>query len=189
MDPGCAFPRELWAFVRQQSDASSRVGLCRREARSNPLQGSKRSSSWNLSVARSSRLHVHDTLSVPCSPSSRAAMLVQIGFFGLVGSATWVPESVHAQSFIDSCVVQVGLGETYHYWATTGSLVLPVSVSWSENRYEIGAFRFTTQQLLPWPGTHEERHMASPYWGTSLSRRWHLFDRGSVQDMSASDCR
>jgi hypothetical protein len=87
-------------------------------------------------------------------------MLIKIGFLGLVGGATWVPESVHAQSFCDSCEVQVGLGATYHYWATTGSLVLPVSVSWSENRYEFGAFRFTAQQLLTWPGTREERQMA-----------------------------
>jgi hypothetical protein len=108
-------------------------------------------------------------------------MLVKIVFLGLVGSATWVPEAVHAQSFCDSCEVQVGLGETYHYWAKTGSLVLPVSVTWSDNRYEFGAFRFTSQQFLPWPGTHEERHMANPYWGTSLSHRWHLFDRGRVQ--------
>jgi Lipid A 3-O-deacylase (PagL) len=108
-------------------------------------------------------------------------MLVKIAFLGFVGSVIGVSELVHAQSFCDSCILQVGLGETYHYWATTGSLVLPVSVSWGDNRYEFGAFRFTTQQLLPWPGTHEERHMANPYWGASLSRRWLVFDRGPVQ--------
>ena len=48
-----------------------------------------------------------------------------------------------AQSFCESCEVQVGLGGTYHYWGATGSLVLPVSVTWSENRYELGVFRFT----------------------------------------------
>jgi hypothetical protein len=90
-------------------------------------------------------------------------------------------QSAGAHAFCESCEVQVGLGETYHYWATTGSLVLPVSVSWSQNRYEFGAFRFASQQLLPWPGTHEERHASDPYWGTSLSRRWHLFDLGPVQ--------
>jgi hypothetical protein len=107
-------------------------------------------------------------------------MLVKIGFLGLVGSAIWIPEALRAQSFCDSCDVQVGLGATYHYWATTGSLVLPVTVSWSDNRYEFGAFRFTNQQVLPWPGTREERHMANPYWGASLSRRWHIFDSGPI---------
>jgi hypothetical protein len=86
-----------------------------------------------------------------------------------------------AQDFCQSCEVQVGLGGTYHYWGTTGSLVLPVSLTWSDNRYELAAFRFTDQQLLPFPGTHRERLMADPYWGASLSRRWRLFDYGPVQ--------
>jgi Lipid A 3-O-deacylase (PagL) len=110
-----------------------------------------------------------------------AAALSRIGFILLLGCAIEVPQSANAHAFCESCEVQVGLGQTYHYWATTGSLVLPVSVSWSDNRYEFGAFRFTSEQLLRWPGTRDERHMADPYWGTSLSRRWHLFDLGSIQ--------
>ncbi|MGH9521190.1 MAG: acyloxyacyl hydrolase [Terriglobales bacterium] len=103
---------------------------------------------------------------------------------GLVALAVWAdcaPRSAVAQSFCDSCEVQVGLGGTYHYWGATGSMVLPVSLTWSDNRYEFAAFRFTSEQLLRLPGTHEQRHMADPYWGASLSRRWQLFRRGPVQ--------
>jgi hypothetical protein len=136
---------------------------------------------WNSIVAAVRGLHARDTFSVPGGPSSRAALLVRIAFLGFLAGATWGPGAVQAQSFCDSCEVQVGLGETYHYWAKTGSLVLPVSVSWDDNRYEFAGFRFTSQQLLPWPGTHEERHMANPYWGSSLSRRWRVFEHGPVQ--------
>jgi hypothetical protein len=99
----------------------------------------------------------------------------------LLVCATCASLSAHAQSFCDTCEVEVGLGGTYHFWAETGSLVLPVSLTWSDNRYELAAFRFTDQQLLPYPGTHRARLMADPYWGASLSRRWRLFEHGPVQ--------
>ena len=115
--------------------------------------------------------------------NSRAALAacIRFGFLMLLVCASYAPRSADAQSFCESCEVQVGLGGTYHYWGATGSLVLPVSVTWSENRYEFGVFRFTNQQLLHLPGTREERHMASPYWGASLSRRWQVFERGPVK--------
>jgi hypothetical protein len=107
--------------------------------------------------------------------------LIQIALLFLLVCAAWAPRPADAQSFCASCEVQVGVGGTYHYWGETGSLVLPVSLTWSNNRYELAAFRFTDQQLLPFPGTHRERLMADPYWGASLSRRWRLFERGPVQ--------
>lgn len=106
---------------------------------------------------------------------------IKVGLLVLLVCAGYVPRSADAQSLCESCEVQVGLGGTYHYWGTTGSLVLPVTVTWSEDRYEFGVFRFTTDQLLPLPGTHKERRMADPYWGASLSRRWQLFEQGPVK--------
>lgn len=106
---------------------------------------------------------------------------IKVGLLVLLAWAAYAPRTADAQSLCDSCEVQIGLGGTYHYWGTTGSLVLPVTVTWSEDRYEFGVFRFTTQQLLALPGTHEERHMANPYWGASLSRRWEFFERGPVK--------
>jgi hypothetical protein len=109
------------------------------------------------------------------------AILSRISLLVILVCAGYSPRSADAQSFCETCEVQVGLGGTYHYWGTTGSLVLPVSVTWSQNRYEFGVFRFTNSQLLELPGTHRERHVAYPYWGASLSRRWQLFERGAVK--------
>jgi hypothetical protein len=99
--------------------------------------------------------------------------------FLLVGAA-FAPRYANAQ-FCASCEVQVGVGGTYHFWATTGSLVLPVTVQLQDGRYEVGVFRFTNTQLIPAPGTHRERLMADPYWGVSLSRRWRIFEHGPVK--------
>jgi Lipid A 3-O-deacylase (PagL) len=109
------------------------------------------------------------------------ALILRIGVLALVICLGCALRLAHAQDFCQSCEVQLGLGGTYHYWGTTGSLVLPVSLTWSDNRYELAAFRFTDQQLLPLPGMHRERLMANPYWGASLSRRWRLFEHGPVQ--------
>jgi hypothetical protein len=86
-----------------------------------------------------------------------------------------------AGSLCETCEVQIGLGGTYHYWGTTGSYVLPVTVTWSDNRYEFGVFRFTNHQFLLLPGTQYDRNAAGPYWGISLSRRFQLFERGPVR--------
>jgi Lipid A 3-O-deacylase (PagL) len=108
-------------------------------------------------------------------------LILRIGLLALGACFGCAPRLAQAQSFCQSCEVQVGAGGTYHYWGTTGSLVLPVSLTWSDNRYELAAFRFANTQLLPFPGTHRERVMANPYWGASLSRRWRLFEHGPVQ--------
>jgi Lipid A 3-O-deacylase (PagL) len=112
---------------------------------------------------------------------AKAYVLIKIGLLLSLVWTGYVPRAANAQSFCESCEVQVGLGGTYHYWGATGSLVLPVSVTWADNRYELAAFRFTDRQLLPLPGTRRERVMADPYWGASLSRRWQLFESGPVK--------
>ena len=108
------------------------------------------------------------------------AVFIKVALLALLVWAGYAPRSAHAQSLCESCEVQIGLGGTYHYWGTTGSLVLPVSLTWNEGKYESGVFRFTDHQLIPFPGTHRDREMAHPYWGTSLSRRWQIFQRGPV---------
>src|SRR5260370_41965915 len=100
------------------------------------------------------------------------------GFLLLLVCAACAPRPAGAQSFCDSCQVQVGLGGTDHYWGTTGSLVLPVTLTWSDNRYELAAFRFTDTQLIPLPGTHRERLIAGPYWDAALSGLLRLLDAG-----------
>jgi len=109
------------------------------------------------------------------------AVFIKFGFLMLLVCADYVPASAHAQSICGGCEVQIGLGGTYHYWGTTGGTVLPVSVTWSESRYELGFFRVTTQQTLRDRASHNERVTADPYWGISLSRRWQLFESGPVK--------
>jgi len=106
---------------------------------------------------------------------------VRIGLLLLLVGAAHTPRSADAQSLCQSCEVQVGLGGTYHFWGTTGGVVLPVMVTWSENRYELGFVRVSTQQTLQESRSRNTRLMADPYWGVSLSRRWQLFERGPIK--------
>jgi hypothetical protein len=98
----------------------------------------------------------------------------------LVG-ACYAPQFASAQSLCESCEVQIGIGDTYHFWGTTGGVVLPVTLNWSEGRYELGLFRMSTRQILYDTHYRYGRLVAEPYWGLSLSRRWRLFDRGPVR--------
>jgi len=106
---------------------------------------------------------------------------IKIGLLLLFACAAEAPWSAHGHSLCEGCEVQVGLGGTYHYWGTTGGVVLPVAVTWSESRYELQFVRVTTQQTLRESGSRNARLMADPYWGVSLSRRWQLFERGPVK--------
>jgi hypothetical protein len=110
----------------------------------------------------------------------RSFLIQCIGIVLLV-IAGCAPRSGLAEPLCESCEVQVGIGETYHFWGTTGGVVLPVTLKWSDNRYELGLFRLTTRQVL-YDAHYSAGHlMANPYWGLSLSRRWRLFDRGPVR--------
>jgi hypothetical protein len=111
----------------------------------------------------------------------RSCESIKSGLLLLLVCAAYAPRSADAQSLCGSCEVQVGLGGTYHYWGATGGVVLPVTVTWSENRYELGFVRVTTEQTLHESRSRNERLMADPYWGVSLSRRWQLFERGPVK--------
>ena len=87
-----------------------------------------------------------------------------------------------AESLCQSCELQAGIGDTYHFWGMTGGLVLPFTVIWNDARYELGFFRVTKQQVLVDASCPNGRVMADPFWGMSLSRRWqlHAWDRVRV---------
>lgn len=114
-------------------------------------------------------------------PRIRLRALVQSAAVALLLGAGCMPRFASAQSLCESCEVQLGIGETYHFWGTTGGVVLPVILDWSDARYELGLFRLSTRQILYDAHYPEGRLMADPYWGMSLSRRWHLFSRGPVR--------
>ena len=73
-----------------------------------------------------------------------------------------------------NCRVSVGIGETYHFWARTGGIVVPVTFTWARDRYELGAFRMATSQDLEFQDRRPDRRVARPYWGFSATRRWEL---------------
>ena len=112
--------------------------------------------------------------------SPAASRLVWLAITLLATAETGAPPRAEAQSICESCEVQAGLGATYHFWGPTGGVVLPVTVNWSDNRYELGFFRVATTQLLADHAYREPRVMADPYWGMSLSRRWRFIERGPV---------
>jgi len=86
-----------------------------------------------------------------------------------------------AASLCESCELQIGIGETYHFWGTTGGVVMPITLKWSDSRYELGLFRLSSRQIL-YDTHYQNGHlMAEPYWGLSLSRRWQIFTRGPVR--------
>src|SRR6201997_1954287 len=114
-------------------------------------------------------------------PVSLVTALIRSAAISLLLGATYAPGLVSAHSLCESCEVQVGIGDTYHFWGTTGGVVLPATLNWSEGRYELGLFRFSSRQILYDAHYPSGRLMADPYWGMSLSRRWRLFDRGPVR--------
>ena len=75
------------------------------------------------------------------------------------------------------CQLHLGVGGTYHYWGSTGGVVVPFTVTFDRDRYEVGAFRMATEQSFYNPTFHTQLHEADPYWGFSASRRWQLIRR------------
>src|SRR5256886_6183322 len=90
---------------------------------------------------------------------------IKIGLALLLACAPCAPRSADAQSLCKSCEVQVGLGGTYHYWGTTGGVVLPGSGTGSENRYQVEFVRVTTQQTPRPTRSGDKRLMAAPHLG------------------------
>ncbi len=74
------------------------------------------------------------------------------------------------------CNLLVGAGVTYKFWSLTDSAVVPIELELADSRWELGAFRMTSGQVLDEPATHPHtRYAALPYWGFSAMRRWRVF--------------
>lgn len=82
------------------------------------------------------------------------------------------------KSLCVDCEIRLGVGSTYHFWGSTDGVVVPLTLSWSANRYEFGVFRFASDQKLKDPVERTGKTSVDPYWGASLSRRWRLIERG-----------
>jgi len=76
------------------------------------------------------------------------------------------------------CSVFLGSGATFNYFQWTDGVLVPLTLELDDSRWELGAFRFTTRQLLK--GSHPDAPAtisANPYWGFSAMRRWQLLHR------------
>ena len=81
------------------------------------------------------------------------------------GAANWLPDC-------SDCALHIGIGGTYHFWAPTAGVVVPITVDWDQGRWEAGVFRMATSQRLYHGGAYTGQTSAEPYWGVSASRRW-----------------
>ena len=116
----------------------------------------------------------------PKKPARARAHSLRI-WIALLIAAAHVPALTRAESLCESCELQMGIGWTYHFWGSTGGLVLPLTLQWNGGRYELGLFRVSRQQILfdtRYPYGHV---MADPYWGLSISRRWRLYEKGPLR--------
>jgi hypothetical protein len=120
-------------------------------------------------------------LLVPREPRIRIKALMYRAAMAMLFTAASLPRLASAESLCESCELQIGIGETYHFWGSTGGVVIPITLSWSDNRYELGLFRLSRRQILYDAHYPNGRLMADPYWGLSLSRRWRIFTRGPVK--------
>lgn len=91
------------------------------------------------------------------------------------GLAVQAAPAVRAADLCATCEVQLGLGATYHFWEYTHSVVLPVTVKFDRNRWELGAFRFPSNQEFFDTTFNWHVRFATPYWGFSVARRLELF--------------
>ena len=57
----------------------------------------------------------------------------------------------------------MGLGGTYHFWGSTNGIVLTLTVSWHDSRYEVGVFRMSTPQMLTRRDLPAQKVLAEPY--------------------------
>jgi hypothetical protein len=95
---------------------------------------------------------------------------------GLLGS---VSRADAADSLLPchDCELRFGVGGTYHFWGRTGGTVIPVTLNFDHDRYELGLFRMASRQTIGESDPHASRLLAEPYWGVSASRRWRLVSR------------
>src|SRR6516162_9737649 len=104
-------------------------------------------------------------LLVPREPCRRLKALIHGAAMALLLIGAYAPRFASAESLCESCELQIGIGDTYHFWGSTGGVVIPITLNWSESRYELGLFRLSRRQILYNAHYPTGRLMADPYWG------------------------
>jgi len=76
------------------------------------------------------------------------------------------------------CNLLVGAGTTFRLIGWSNGFVVPLTVELDDSRWEAGAFRFTSAQLLDQPRLYSPgTRSANPYWGFTAMRRWRVARR------------
>ena len=100
---------------------------------------------------------------------------MRLGFVLLATAcAALAAPRARAADFCATCEVQLGIGGSYHYWGYTHSLVIPMALNFDDDRWELGAFRFTSNQNFFDTTFQYHIRFSDPYWGFSLTRRLEL---------------
>jgi len=58
-------------------------------------------------------------LLVPCESRIRVNALIHSAAMALLLIGAYAPRSASAESLCESCQLQIGIGETYHFWGST----------------------------------------------------------------------
>lgn len=110
----------------------------------------------------------------------RVGAIMLLAAFFIMASASGLAASVERErSFCAGCEFQIGMGGTYYSFESTGGEVVPLTMTWDEGRWEIGVFHFSEQVFADNAGNVEL--LARPYWGTSVSRRFRIYERGPLR--------
>lgn len=107
------------------------------------------------------------------------SIAVRLGWtLALLSTLAGLPHSARGESLwtpCAHCLLLIGVGTTYYDFNWTRGLVLPLTLELDDSRWELGAFRFQTQQHSPGA---EHIVYAHPYWGFTAMRRWQVLHRG-----------
>ena len=143
---------------------------------------------WRCFARTFARFNLHPVTAVFRSMSmkngtkrGRVGAILLTAIFLILASASGMASSVDRErSFCGDCEFQVGMGGTYHSFESTGGEVVPLTMTWDGGRWELGVFHFSEQASAD-NDDNLEQLVARPYWGASVSRRFKLYERGSLR--------
>jgi hypothetical protein len=99
-----------------------------------------------------------------------------------------VASNARAGDFCSTCEVQLGLGGTYHWVGWSHGIVAPIIFTFDDDRWELGAFRFTKGQDFHDSTFGVDVHFADPYWGSRKNTGHYLQRPGPLIKPSRIGC-
>ena len=84
---------------------------------------------------------------------------------------------VLAWAHCPQCALEVGAGTTFFASHWTDGIAMPIFLEIDQSRWEIGAYRFLTNQFLKESGFPPSTISAPPFWAFTAMRRWQILHR------------